>query len=555
MYFAANIQSLDLLVHRHLSPIHRPLVYLLLILCSISCSDQAGEDRSHLVFRYNEYGNITSLDPAFSRNLANIWATTQLFNGLVQLDDRLNVIPDIAEQWTISSNGLVYDFQLRNDVFFHQHTAFGEEKTRMVVASDFVFSLLRLSDPELASPGGWVMQNVAQLEAKSDHQLTITLKKPFPAFLGLLSMRYCSVIPKEVIQAVGENFRKKPIGTGPFTFKDWEEDVKLVLRKNPLYYEKDKNGVALPYLEAIAISFIPDKQSEFMLFLQGKLDLLNSLDNSYKDELLTQEGGLNFKYNDKITLQKGPYLNTEYLGFYLDSPSPVVQSPLIREAINIGFDRKKMMVYLRNNIGFKGDKGFIPKGLGGHPEKKISFYQPEQAAEMVNRFKKETGLEAKINLSTDANYIDLCEYIQRELQKIGVLVNVEVMPPATLKQARSNGKLEMFRSNWIADYPDAQNYLSLFYSKNFSPLGPNYTHYQNSDFDLFYEKSFKINDPVKRNAVYQKMDSIAMSSHPLIPLYYDQVVRFTQKGIEGLTINAVNDLKLKKVKKQKTANE
>ena len=117
--------------------------------------------------------------------------------------------------------------------------------------------------------------------------------------------------------------------------------MKLVLRKNPLYFERDEKGEALPYLEAVAITFVPDKQSEFMLFLQGKLDLLNSLDNSYKDELLTQEGQLSEKYKYKISLQKGPYLNTEYLGFYLDSPSSIIQSPAIREAINIGFDRKK----------------------------------------------------------------------------------------------------------------------------------------------------------------------------------------------------------------------
>ena len=102
-----------------------------------------------------------------------------------------------------------------------------------------------------------------------------------------------------------------------------------------------KKGRPFPYLEAVAITFVPDKQSEFMLFLQGKLDLLNSLDNSYKDELLTQEGQLSEKYKYKISLQKGPYLNTEYLGFYLDSPSSIIQSPAIREAINIGFDRKK----------------------------------------------------------------------------------------------------------------------------------------------------------------------------------------------------------------------
>ena len=524
---------------------------LVIIFFLFSCSQKQEEDRSHMVFRYNEYGSITSLDPAFSRNLPNIWATTHMFNSLVQLNDDLEIIPDLAEQWTISSDGLVYEFQIREDVFFHQHPAFGKSKTRKVNASDFAFSLKRLLDPQLASPGGWVLQNVERIEAKNDQLLIITLKQPFPAFLGLLSMRYCSVVPKEIVTKTEGNFRKNPIGTGPFAFKYWEEDVKLVLRKNPLYFERDDLGLSLPYLESISISFVPDKQSEFMLFLQEKLDILNTLDNSYKDELLTQHGTLKEKYKEKINLQKGPYLNTEYLGFYLDSPSPVIKSPLIREAINIGFDRKKMMTYLRNNIGFIGNKGFIPKGLSGHPKEVVLKYQPEKAAELVKTFEKETGLKAEITLATDANYIDLCEYIQRELQKIGISIKVDMMPPATLKQARSKGKLEMFRSNWIADYPDAENYLSLFYSKNFSPTGPNYTHFYSPTFDSLYENSFFINDAQKRGEIYQSMDSLAMSKHPLIPLYYDQVLRFSHKSVSGLNLNPVNVLKLKKIRKTK----
>ena len=551
MYFAVNIQPLDLSIQQYyLRAIYR-LSILLLFISNIACSTGPKADRSHLVFRYNEDGNITSLDPAFSRNLENIWATTHLFNGLVQLNDSLEVIPDVAEQWNVSADGLVYDFKIREDVYFHKHPAFGNKKTRRVTASDFVYSLKRLLDPQLASPGAWVLQNVKNIKAKNDRQLTITLKKAFPAFLGLLSMRYCSVIPHEIANLNGVDFRKNPIGTGPFAFKNWEENVKLVLRKNPLYFERDEKGEALPYLEAVAITFVPDKQSEFMLFLQGKLDLLNSLDNSYKDELLTQEGQLSEKYKSKISLQKGPYLNTEYLGFYLDSPSSIIQSPAIREAINIGFDRKKMMTYLRNNIGFEGDKGFIPKGLPGHPENRLLAYQPEKAAALVKNFEKQTAKKVRITLATDPNYVDLCEYIQRELQKIGISIEVDVMPPATLKKARSLGKLEMFRSNWIADYPDAENYLSLFYSKNLSPSGPNYTHFKNDTFDSYYQDSFMINDADKRSKHYKTMDSLAMSRHPLVPLFYDQVVRFTQKEVEGLTLNPINVLKLKKVWKAK----
>jgi peptide/nickel transport system substrate-binding protein len=139
--------------------------------------------------------------------------------------------------------------------------------------------------------------------------------------------------------------------------------------------------------------------------------------------------------------------------------------------------------------------------------------------------------------------------LQRALEKIGLKIKVDVMTPALLKQSRSSGKLEMFRASWIADYPDAENYLSLFYSKNFSPNGPNYTHYQNEEFDALYQNSFEINNLQLSKENYKKMDSIAMNEYPIVPLYYDQVIRFVQKGISGLTINPINILKLKKVKK------
>ena len=100
----------------------------------------------------------------------------------------MEVIPDVAEQWNISADGLVYEFKIREDVYFHKHPGFGKRKRGEVTASDFVYSLKRLLDPQLASPGGWVLQNVKNIEAKNDRQLTITLKKAFPAFLGLLSI-------------------------------------------------------------------------------------------------------------------------------------------------------------------------------------------------------------------------------------------------------------------------------------------------------------------------------------------------------------------------------
>ncbi|NND62284.1 MAG: ABC transporter substrate-binding protein, partial [Flavobacteriaceae bacterium] len=155
-----------------------------------SCDSNNNNDtNSSQVFRYNEHSNISSLDPAFARNPQNIWPTNQLFNGLVQLDDSLNIQPDIAKSWEINDSTFTYTFNLRKDVYYHKNSVFGEDSTRTVVASDFEYSFNRLLDPDVASPGSWVLQNVDYFKATTDTTFVIQLKQPFPAFLGLLSMR------------------------------------------------------------------------------------------------------------------------------------------------------------------------------------------------------------------------------------------------------------------------------------------------------------------------------------------------------------------------------
>ncbi|WP_445933612.1 ABC transporter substrate-binding protein [Olleya sp. Ti.3.14] len=517
----------------------------------VSCKDTKNVNNDHLVFRYNEHKNIGSLDPAFAKDNADIWAIHQLFNGLVQMDDSLHVKPSIAKNWTLSDNGLSYNFVLKNNVYFHKHKLFGKDSTRQVIASDFVYSFNRLLDKNIASSGQWIFNKVDTFKAINDTVFNITLKQPFPAFLGLLTMKYCSVVPKEITEYYGSDFRSNPIGTGPFKFKRWEENIKLVFRKNENYFETTKDGQKLPHLEAVAITFLPDKQSEFMQFIQGNLDFLNSLDASYQDEILTTNGELRDKYLNTININRGPYLNTEYLAFYMDSDLNEIQSKQIREAINYGFDRKKMMTYLRNGIGIAANGGFIPKGLPGYNANIGYTYQTVKAKKLIAEYKAQNNNKTpEVTITTTSNYLNFCEYIQRELIKIGLNIKVDVIPASTLKEGKANGKLDLFRASWVADYPDAQNYLSLFYSENFAPNGPNYTHFSNTDFDRWYNQAFITTEVSERTKLYTKMDSLVIKNAPIVPLYYDEVIRFTQKNVIGLGNNPINLLELKHVKKQ-----
>ena len=552
----ANILSSNKQVKR--IPIIIILLWIVIFIC-ISCHNRK-DNSGKTVFRYNESQGIPTLDPAFARNQVIIWPVAQLFNGLVQLNDTLGIDPCIASSWIISEDGLEYTFFLRNDVWFHEHESFGAERTRKATAYDFEYSFKRIFDPETASPGTWIFANAdfskGGFVAVNDTTFTIYLKQPFPAFLGLLAMQYCSVIPHEAVEFMKSDFGNFPVGTGPFKIKYWKEGEKLILVKNDAYFETDSEGRKLPYLDAVSITFIRDKQSEFLQFMKHEIDFLNHIHKSYKNELLTPLGQLNPKYQGKIRMDKDQYLNTEYLAFFMgqnefiSSDNPLSYEEL-RKAINYGFDRKKMIKYLRNNIGEPALSGFIPQGLPGYFPGWGYHYNPDSARVLIKRLENKIGEIPVITLTTTSDYADLCEFIQHELANFGVKIEIEVSVGATFRSSVANSKLPFFRASWLADYPDAENYLSLFYSKNFSPYGPNYTHFYNSEYDFLYESSLRETNTDIRTGLYHQMDRIIMNNAVIVPLYYDQVVRFTHKDVKGLTTNPVNLLVLKRVYKEK----
>lgn len=548
-------------VTSHLMKKHISLLFCILAIAT-SCRHHS-ESEGKAIFRYNEAAGISTLDPAFAKDQALIWATSQIYNGLVRLDTNLNVEPCIAKKWDISSDGLTYTFTLREDVYFHKNPLFNNaDSTRKITASDFVYSLNRILDPQVASPGLWIFAHLATngFSAPNDSTFIVKLKEPFAPMLSLLSMPYCSVVPHEVADHYGSDFRNHPCGTGPFQFQYWKEGVKLVLRKNPNYFEYDTvfdtemNPTAinrLPYLDAIAVTFIIDKQTAFLEFVKGNLDFMNSLDASYKDEILTRTGQLKSKYADRIDMLSIPFLNTEYLGFLMDGKNQIPKA--VRQAINYGFDRRKMMKYMRNNVGLPGCKGMIPAGLPGY-DTAAGYgynYDPDKARHLLADagYPNGDGLPA-ISLATTSSYLDLCKYIQQQLSIVGIDIKLDVNPPAALREQMAQGKSPWFRGSWIADYPDAENYMTLFYSPNHSPNGPNYTHFSSKAFDRLYKASLSETDPSVRLRLYRQMDSLVMDEAPVVVLYYDQILHFTHKNISGMRTNAMNALDLRYTKKE-----
>jgi len=535
--------------------------FLLFLLFTLASCNNGDADKGKTIFNINMDEGLTSMDPAFCRNQNTITADNQLYNGLVQIDDSLITRPCIAKTWDADTTGTIYTFHLRNDVYFHNDPHFANGKTRKVVAQDFVYSFSRLIDPKVASSGSWIFSDKVRGKqdfiAVNDSTFQIRLKQPFPPLLSLLTAQYCSVVPKEVVDFYGKDFRNHPIGTGPFQFKYWKEGEVLVFLKNPYYWEKDSKGKALPYLDAVRFSFIGDKQTAFMEFIKGKLDFFNDIDGSYRDDILSKSGHITSKYKGKFIMNSRPFLNTLYMGMLVDSTLAIVKhSPLrikqVRQAINYGINKEKMVKYLRNSLGTPGSSGFIPMGMPGFDAQQVKgySYDPEKARRLLAEagFPDGRGLP-EITLHTTVGYRNLIEFVQGELTRIGINTKVEIVQGSSLRELVGKNSVNFFYGTWIADYPDGENYMSLFYSKNKVPFGPNYTGFNNKQFDALFEQAYHIKDNAKRYAIYRQMDNLVMLESPVVILYYDKLVNLYQNDIGGYSNNAQNLLILKRVVK------
>jgi len=538
------------------------LCLLFTVLGILGC-ENVDKKSPFMVFHYNEDESVTTLDPAYVKSQSEIWIVSQIFNGLVDLNPQLQVVPALSDHWEISEDKKIYTFHLRRDAQFCFPDFGGKVTHRRVNSRDCAFSLSRIADPKSASPGAWIFadkidSNLSQVFVPlNDTVFQIHLLRPVASLLNLLATNYGFIVPIEYKSTEKSVLARNPIGTGPFYLKRWEEQIKLVLRKNDIYHEKDSAGISLPYLDAINVSFVKNKQTAFMQFLAGTYDFFNGLESSFKDELLTTDAQLKPKYNERLKTLITPFLNTEYIGCYLgDQPGQVnyLQDVHLRRALELSVDRKAIVRFFRNGLGTPGEYGFVPPQLNPNQNSELtdSNTHSKQDAKVEFALSEYSKMKVKpvITLSTTADYLDMMVYLQEAWSRIGINIKVDIQTGGMLRQLRNEGKLMLFRGSWIADYPDAENYLACFYQKFLSPNGPNYTHFVDADFDALYEA-------IESGGSKDRLDDIfranlrLMSQVPVIPLYYDKSIRLMHPWVKGLGNDVTNRLPLKRVKIQK----
>ena len=517
--------------------VHFIAVFVLLL---VGCKNVNYDD--YRVFRYNESAGVTTIDPAHSRSLELMWVVDQMYDGLVELNSDLELVPCLAESWEIDS-GKVFTFKLRQGVKF----ASGRE----VTAKDVVYSLNRLLDSEVASSGSWILESVeiGGIRALEEDVVEIRLKSAFPPFLGLLSTPYASVVDS----GFSGDLRSESAGTGPFFLKYWVEDVALVMHKNPNYWEVDEEGIQLPYLEAVHIDFVPDMGSEYLGLIQGRYDFISGLHPAYMEDLMDENGDLSPKHRDYLELVRTPFLKTDYLGILVgDDLENMEGSPLlndkVRKALSYAIDRKSIARVLRRNAVLPSDH-FVPPSLPGASNYTKPVFDLIIASELLDDagYAEGEGMP-EITISTTSDYVDLCAAIQSSWEKLGLEVNIDVAPSSVHRERVATSKVEIFQKSWLADYADAENFLGLFKKSNFAPGGPNYTHFFSLEFEGYYQTAMTESRDSLRYELYEKMDSIVYSAMPVLPLFHDQVTHFISVDVKDWVVSPVNRLDLRRVK-------
>lgn len=534
-------------------------INLFILFFSFAACQQSPPSK-RIIFRYNQPYTVTSLDPAFARNNSNIWSVDPLFNTLIQLDDSLHTKPCVASHWETDAAGKKIIFHLRKDVFFHDDECFAGGKGRRVIAKDFVYSFLRILEPEVNSPGSWIFKgrvdSLNPFIALNDSTFQINLCAPFSPILQILTMQYCSVIPEEAIKKYGKDFRSHPVGTGPFKLVRWIEGQTMILTKNDKYFE-EIDGHKLPLVDGVRIEFIGDRKSAFLQLLEGKIDFISGFDPGLAYEIFTRDGRLRDKYKKQINYYQGPYLNLEYLGINPNAQgaSPFLNDKKFRQALNYGFDRNELLRTIRRGIGTPAIGGMVPVGLPAFDTTQVKGYQFDaQKAKLLLRQSGYLQLEYEtrpiLELYSSKEYADYCLFIIRQWESLGIRCKLSLSEAATIREMMRKGEVALFKANWTADYPDAENFLILFEGNQLAP--PNYTRFHNTQYDRIYKELILQINPAKQYSLIHQMENIVLNDAPGVFIFYDAASIFTSKKIIHYQPNAMNLLKLKFIQKEPT---
>ncbi len=549
---------------------------------------------------YSQTSRIRGIDPGISGEVSSSLAISRIYEGLLQYDylaRPYKVVPLLAESMpNISDDGLVYIFRIRRGIFFQDDPCFPDGEGRELTAEDFVYSIKRVADVKNASSGFWTFNKriagindfhdaskedtptdydrpIEGLQALDRYTLQIRLTEPYPQLLYILAMHYSFAVPREAVEFYGRAFVNHPVGTGPYRLVAWRRNSRIEFERNPKWAATGRverypstgtqrqetrelmrdAGRPIPFIDRMVQYVIGDSTTGWMMFLSGRIGI-SGISRDNWEAVITADKSLSSTLQQrKVGLVSSPTLTLSYLGFNWDDPVVGASNEpeqgrrnrKLRQALSCAYDFEQMNQFMNHRL--HPANGPIPQPLAGSLDEPSPYrfnLEKSRALLVEAGYPKGTDpatgrrLELTVELgSASANTRQMMELMADMYRKVGVILNVSYNTWPAFIEKMNRRQAQMFQLGWVADYPDAENFLQLFYSRNESP-GPNHANYRSAEIDRMYEQVRTMFDTPERTSIYKQMASIIIEDCPCVFLYQPMDFWLTHGWVENYTVHA-----------------
>lgn len=484
------------------------------------------------IYRLPLTDNPETLDPALFTGVDAEGVARRIFSGLVRFDSDLRPAPDIAEEWQISPDGLTYTFRLRRGVRFHNG--------RELVAEDVRYSLERLLRPDTGSHRAWVAtpiagasalrqgraEHLSGLSTPDEHTVVITLEEPCTAFLSHLAMGNAMIVPREEVEKPGTPFGRRPVGTGPFRFVRWNDNSEILLLRNEEYY----GGPAR--LAGLRFRIIKDPLVAYREYLAGNLEHC-AVPEGYLDLIMHGDHA--------AEMRSVPTLSTYYVGITM-AREPYGSNVHLRRALNYAVDRKFLCEKVLGGSHVPA-RGVLPPGMPDHEPVRAGYeYNPDRAREelrLAGYGPQSPPPVRTLYVRGSAPGPQVAQAIQADLKRIGVPVEIRMLDLAALRDATDRKEPDLFYLSWIADFPEAENFLQIFHSSR-GGSGGNRVWYRDPQVDLWLEEARRETDPARRRSLYRKVEEKIIADAPWVFLTHKQTQILVKPYVRGLRVTPMD---------------
>ncbi len=504
-------------------------ISLFLVGCSSKTNNEAGGKKKPAeggspakdTLVYGRGGDSVSLDPITTTEGETFKVTINIFETLLNYGEQDTTIkPGLAEKWDVSDDGLTYTFHLRQGVKFHDGTDFNADA--VIYNFDRWMNGDEKKFPYYTMFGGYKKDEghvIKEIKALDDHTVQFNLKRPQAPFLKNLAMSMFGIASPEALKKYGDDFRSHPVGTGPFKFVEWKPNDRIVVEKNPDYWDK-----GLPKLNKIIFRVIPENTARLNALANGEIDVMDGLNNS--DEATVTA-------NDKLQIIERPSMNVGYLG--LTTTRKPFDNKLVRQAINHAIDKKTIIEAF---YGGKAEaaKNPMPPSIEGYNDAIQEYpYDLDKAKALL----KEAGFEKGFTIDLWAMPVarpympeaqKIAEVVQESLSKINVKAKIKSVDWATYVDKATKGDFDMFMMGWTGDNGDPDNFLYTLLDKD-SIGSNNNAQYSNDKLHDILIEAQTVADQEKRNELYKKAQEIIHEDAPWVPLVHTTPLLAASKDV------------------------